>query len=368
MAIISRLVSRDWFKFFAASSLVLLLLLSVANLIAGFLRTNVTAHEVLINHLIELPGSLKLIFPIGCLFATIFSVNKLQGRNELAAIFSIGYPRYRFVLDIVSAGAIVAIILFFVTSFLQPYIKSKRHILIEDSETKFRNLKGQGLRTSTIGSGKIWYKSGNYFFAFSAYDRFSNSITDASLYFFDQNYQITKRIIANRIVYKSENTWTAQQTTTLENLNGGGFPVVTQNSNIDIQLNETDADFKEIEADITTLNIIALFGYIKRLTNSGINVSEYLIMLLDNISSSLVCIVFSLIAIFPIFNPNRRGSSVAKSVIAAFAFTLLYWLINSYMLELGRSSKLNAYLATFMVPILFSGLIGYIFFKHRRLR
>ncbi|CAN0327204.1 unnamed protein product, partial [Chrysoparadoxa australica] len=132
-------------------------------------------------------------------------------------------------------------------------------------------------------------------------------------------------------------------------------------------ISEQPGDFKEIESDITTLNTPDLYRYIKTLQDGGINVNEYLVMFYEKFSPSVVCIIFSLIAAIGGFTPNRRGSSFGKNIFFVFVFVILYWLINSYFLELGKSSKIDPFLATFGVPFIFALFLAQQFFRHRKL-
>ena len=364
---IRKLIISEWFKFFFAALLVLLLILSVANLISGFLRSNVTPQEVLFNHLLELPANLKLIVPVSCLVASLFSINKLKNRNELTAIFAGGYSRKRFIRDIVSAAATVALVQLLISSYIEPFAKANRHMLIKDGEAKFRNLKSKGLRASTIGSGKIWYKAENYFFSFSAFDRYSDTMSGVTAYFFDREHKLSQLITGEKVKFIKDK-WIIDNGNALFNLNNDLFPKENDLTNAILPIKETPDDFKQIEADITTLNIIKLGMYIRKLSAGGININEYLVMFLEKFSTPIICIIFSMVASISMFNPNRRNSSFGKSLGLIFVFTLLYWLVNSYFIEMGKSSKINPYLAVFSVPLLFSLFLTGFFFLHKRLR
>ena len=164
MSLIRVLIQRTWLQNFALTGITLYLLLTVGNFLSGLLRTNVNFGEVFFNHLLETPGHLKMILPLSCLMASLLCLEKLKASNELTAILASGHGHKKIVSAILQAAALVAIAQFLILSYLAPFIKSKRHSLIQNPEAKFRNLKGRGLRASTIGSGQIWYKNDSYFF------------------------------------------------------------------------------------------------------------------------------------------------------------------------------------------------------------
>lgn len=366
---LKKLILKEWFRFFISSVAVLFLLLTVANLISGFLRGNVTPTEVLFNYLIEIPGFLLKIFPVSCLTASLFSINKLKNRNELTAIFASGFSSKKYFITLIQASAVVAVLQLFIGGFVQPMTRSYRDTLITNSDNKFRNLKAKGLRTSTIGSGKIWFKSGNYFFSFSSFDKKKDTLNNVTLYFFNEEFKLSKKIKTPSLVYKSETDWVAHDAVVFESTDlGKTFPIMSQKEKLTINLRENLLDFKKIESDITTLGLVNLYLYISRLSDSGINTNEYLIMFLDKISSSLICIILSLVAAVAIYSPNRRTSSFGKNLALVFLLTLIYWLTYDYALELGRSSKLNPYVACFILPFLFTLYLVYQFNANRKLK
>ncbi|WP_417336987.1 LptF/LptG family permease [Halobacteriovorax marinus] len=366
MGILRKLILKEWFKFFAGSVIALFLLVSVANLISGFLRGNVTATEVMINHFIEIPGYLNKIFPVSCLMASLFSINKLKTRSELTAIFAAGYSRKNYIIDLIFASLIVTIVQFMMTSYISPFFKSQRENLISESTHKFSNLKSQGLRSSTIGSGKMWYRSDDYFIAFTNYNQIKKELYNVTLYKLSADSYL-EEIQAMQKVYWEKGIWIGKNVIKLDGLNLKSFPKAEENKENIINLYETPEELRQIEADITILNIVKLWKYIEQLKTSGININEYMVLFYDKFANSIICIIFAILASVSVFNPNRRSSSFGKNIAAVFFFTILYWLVYSYLIELGNNSKVPPIAATFTVPIAFTIILIVIFSRNRKL-
>lgn len=368
MSVIRNLVLREWFKYFVGAVILLLMLVSVANLISGLLRENVTAKEVFLNYLIELPSTLMQIFPVSSLVASLFSINKLKNRNELTAIFASGFSRRSYIITICEGALIVALIQFSLGAFIQPTFRQWRTKIMAESVSKFGNLKSQGLKASTIGSGRIWFKTDKYFFSFSAYEKESKTLSEVSIYQYDDNYKLARKIEAKRAQHLQDKEWKFFSGREFSNLGNENFPTVKPFMEMQNTINESPTDFKQIEADITILDIRALYNYIDKLTQAGINTNSYQVMFYERISSPIVCIIFALLATTLVFNPNRRSSTFGKNLIFVFVFVLFYWLVNAYVLALGQSSRISAAFACFSVPVLFTLYLAYYFYKHRRLR
>ena len=366
MNVIRRLILREWFRFFIGAVVSLFLLITVANLISGFLRGNVTALEVITNHLLEIPDYLNKIFPVSCLMASLFSINKLKNRSELTAIFAAGYSRKSLIADLAYASLFVTLIQFSITSFIGPFVKSHRDILIEGSSHKFRNLRSQGLKSSTIGSGKMWYKSNDYFISFANYSHSTKELLDASIYRISVDGRL-EEVEQIKTIRWDKDLWIGEKVIKLDKLNEQSFAKKEIFSGIPVNIDETPEDLRQIEADITILNIVNLWKYIRQLQTSGINISEYLVIFYDKFSNSIICIIFTILASVSIFNPNRRSSSFGKNIALVFFFTILYWLVYSYLIELGNNSKIPPFAATFSVPLAFSIILIIIFSRNRKL-
>jgi lipopolysaccharide export system permease protein len=115
------------------------------------------------------------------------------------------------------------------------------------------------------------------------------------------------------------------------------------------------------------LTFFKLRQFINRLSKTGINISEYQIILLNKVFLSLVCLVFALIPLSTIFNPNRRSSSFGKNVVLTMFVTILFWVLYSSAIALGNSGQLPPLVATSSVPLLFFSFVAWTFQKNRKL-
>ena len=367
MPIFKKFILNYWIKSFFTSLIVLLLLLSIGNLLSDLLRGNLSNSEVLLNFIIELPKFLTQIIPISCLVASLFSSNRLKESNELTAIFASGFSRMNYLFIIFQASFVISIFQFIISAYINPTVQSKKFDLLKESTSKFKNLNKQGLSSSTINSGRIWYRSKDYFFSFSKYNRILKELDNVSIYKFNQEKKIESIIHSKKLIYTGgENKWLAQNNLIYTNLSNSKFPI-SKSEDIKIELNEKIKDFKQIDADITTLTFFKLYAYITQLRKNGLSVGEYLVIFFKHLSEGLICIIFCLFGAVSIFNSNRRGSSFGKNASFIFIFTILYWLTQAYVIELGKNLKLDPFVACFIIPFFFTALTSFIFYKNRRL-
>jgi lipopolysaccharide export system permease protein len=367
MNILRRIILKEWFKFFFYSLITLFMLISIASLVAGLLRSNVSTKDVLINFLLDIPLNLERIFPISCLIASLFSVNKLKSTNELTAIFSTGFSQNSYALTIFFCASFVASFQFLLTGYLKPYLYSRKEIFKVDRQDHL-NSKTRGLSTSSLATGKIWFKSGNYFLAFESYEKATSTLKNISLFYYDGTAKVERAILADTLTYQKGNSWLLKDGISFNTLNTqADFPESKPFTKMFTYLEEVPADFMQIESDITTLNFADLYSYIDRLNNSGLDTSSFKMTFYEKISGSLISIIFALFALYPIFNPSRRQSSFGKNAFFVFVLSIGYWFVNSYFAELGQNAKLIPILASFLIPLFFALYTSFFFHKNQRL-
>jgi lipopolysaccharide export system permease protein len=370
MSIIKKLVLKEWLRFFFGSVFVLLMVLTLGHILNALLRDAGEFFSIFKNLPLEIPAFLIKIFPVSCLIASLFSINKLKNRNELTAIFASGFSRRRFVFGIGTIGALVGISLFFINAYVVPYTTHKLDLIknSKNREAEGSIAKKSNVSINALNSGRIWFKGQEYFFSYSSFELKTNSLNHLTIYSYDKNFKFTEQITAAFAQYQKDDMWQLHKVLHFTNLDNKTFPSVVYLDRLPLKIKETLSDFTQINSDIKTMNIWKLYDYIGVLKANGINYSEYFVSFLDKFASGFTCLVLSILASIALFNPNRRNSSFGKNVTFVLSFTFFYWFIYSYFLTLGQSSSIPAVVATFGVPSIFAIYLAVYFIYHRKLR
>ncbi len=360
--ILSSLIVKQWFKSLIGAIVVLFLLITTADLINGFLQGK-DASRVLLEYSLKMPDLMGKMFPICCLVASLFSFNALKAHSELIAILAAGYS-YKKIYMLVGTCALSVVGLQFLNlGFIEPYANKVKRQEIQKSKRS----EGKYLTRSSIEGGKFWYKSQNYFASFSYFDRSTKSLADLEVYFFSENHLSQKILKSQKATYTGEGKWDLKNVTELSALNSYTFPLQSAKPSLTLELREVPEDFGEFEADLTTLNFFKLSDFVSRLAKTGINISEYQIILLNKVFLSFVCLVFALMPLSTIFNPNRRSSSFGKNVVQTLLITIGFWVLYSGAIAFGNSGNVPPVVATGIVPILFICFVIWTFLKNRKL-
>lgn len=362
MLILSKLIVKEWFKSLVGAVTVLFLLISTADLINGFLQGKEPA-RVLLEYSLKMPDLMGKMFPICCLVATLFSLNKLKGHAELISILAAGYS-YRKIYFLIGFCALTVVgIQFLNLGFIEPFANKVKRQEIQKS----RKSEGKYLTRSSIEGGRFWYKTPSYFASFAYFDRRTSSLRDLEIYFFNDSYNSEKIIKASSAYFVSEGRWSLKDVTELTSLDTPTFPMQNMSTERILKLGEEPEDFGEFEADLTTLNFFKLRQFIKRLSKTGINIAEYEILLLNKLFLSFVCLVFALVPVSTIFNPNRRSDSFGKNVVLTLLVTVAFWVLYSGALAFGNSGAVNPWVAAGIIPFLFFVFVLWTYWKNRKL-
>src|SRR5690606_28285824 len=95
MYLLSKVVAKEWVKSLFGALIILFILLTVGDIVNGFLR-NYDAKRVFIEYALKMPGLMGKVIPISALLATLFCINRLKGNSELIAILAAGFSIKRF--------------------------------------------------------------------------------------------------------------------------------------------------------------------------------------------------------------------------------------------------------------------------------
>lgn len=363
MYLLSRIIVKEWFKSLFGALTVLFLLISIGDIINGFLQ-NYEMRRIFFEYVLKLPDLFGKMLPISCLLATLFSINKLKSHSELMGILAGGFS----VKNIYSIILVCAFTLSALQFINQAYLLPHANFVKRSEFEKSRKNESRYLARSKIGKeGLIWYKSNNYFTSFKAFDSKNNTLKDVTIYFLSDDKKILSIYKSNKAKFVSKGRWKLFNLHILKDLNNKQFPISSTENDLIIDLDESPEDFGQFESDITTLDFFSLGSFIERLKSTDINSSEYEVMYFEKISLVIICIIFALFPIAAIFNPNKRSGGFGKDVVFTLVFTIGFFGIQSLGISLGTSSKLPASLATLGFPLLFAIYILSIYLKKRSL-
>ena len=363
MYLLSKIIAIEWFKYLFGSITVLFLLVTVGDIVNGFMR-NYSANRVILEYFLKMPNLMGKMLPISALLASLFAFNKLKSHAELIAILAGGFDAKKIYSLIGMCAVTVGLLQFINLGFLLPMAnKIKR----KEFEKSRRNESKYLARSKIGGSGLLWYKSDNYFTSFTAYDTQAKQLKNVTVYFQNPNGRLERVVKAETARFLSPGLWSFDTAQVLNFLDGRSFPGTQITSTVQLELKEEPSDFNQFESDITTLNFFDLSGFINRLRKTGINSAEYQVMLFEKVSLSFICLLFALFPVSTIFTPNRRASGFGKSIVVTLVFSVVFWLTYSSVISFGASGRIDPITATMGIPVIFTLFIAWVYNKNKAL-
>lgn len=308
--------------------------------------------------LYQLPEVLVLLLPAACLMGTLIALSGFARRNELTAMFASGISLSRIAFVILSLVFMLCCLSFIVTDrVIPPLAKAKAHFYRTVIQKK------PDLQTD-IKQNKIWYRSKNMIYNIRSFDPRKNQIAGISIYTFDDEFNLLQQIEAKFAAYQ-EGRWILNDGLLTLFDDAHGPPLSKRFDSQVMALSESPEDFQEIEKEVETLRLKNLWKYIQRNREAGIDTHSYEATFWSKISMAFVPLIMALLGI-PFAVQHQRHASLARDVSLCFLIVVVYWLIFSTALSMGKSGWVRPFWAAWLPNLLFFGLGIFMILRGRR--
>lgn len=307
-------------------------------------------------YLAYLPIIFVLVAPIACLLSTLYTFGKLNRNNEIIAMRAAGLSIFQITKTVIIFGVIVSAIVFWVNDRFVPYSMSLTEKIKVQMES---GAKREKEKEREIITNLSMYGLKNRLFFVNKFSLATNTMERIIILEHDEKQNITKKIVANKGVYR-DGLWRFYQSVTYnfdENVQVRGEPQYSEEEIMDIS--ETPDDFLKQMLRPDFMNIAQLDDYIWRLSKSGATtaIRNLKVDLYQRFTSPLTSIMIILLGIPFSMIMKRRAtglSSVGLSIMVGF----LYYVLNAVSVALGKSGILMPALAVSLSHIvaLFSAL------------
>lgn len=348
MKTLDRYVAGAFIRSFLLSVLGLTLLYVFQSLLGDLLDQQYPPNQVLTYDLLNVPQIFVQMTPPAVLMSTVITLSGLSRTNELVACFSIGVGLKRLV-------ALILLMVFMISCFtlvmqdrILPPVYKKRTTYF------YREMKKKTDFYLDIKQDKIWYRSKNLIYNLRTFDAKTRTIHGMAVYTFDEKFNLLQVVDAQRAAYTPDG-WKLMDGTVTLFVKGDDFPVQSQFTEKELQINETPTDFQEIEKEVDGLRLKELYRYIGRTREAGADTKSYEVKFHSRISLSFIPVVMCILGV-PFSVRSRREGGVVKDLGLCLAITFFYWLFYSVGLSLGTNGALPPWLAAWLPSTIFAAL------------
>ncbi len=346
MRILDRYILKSVFALFfqcLLTFLFLYIIIDVFSHLDEILKQQVSLHILRQYYLAYLPIIFVQVAPIACLLSTLYTFGKLNRNNEIIAMRAAGLSIFQITKTVIIFGLIVSTFVFWVNDRFVPSSMSLTERIKTQMESGTKKAKE---KEREIITNLSMYGLKNRLFFVNKFSLATNTMENIIILEHDEKQNITKKIVANKGVYR-DGLWRFYQSVTYnfdENVQVKGEPQYLEEEIMDIS--ETPHDFLKQMLRPDFMNISQLDDYIWRLSKSGATtaIRNLKVDLYQRFAFPLTSIMIILLGIpFSVIMKRRATglSSVGLSIMVGF----LYYVLNAISIALGKTGMLMPALA-----------------------
>lgn len=210
---------------------------------------------------------------------------------------------------------------------------------------------------------RFWYRSEDIICNIELFEHASNTLHGITIYFFDQQLVLTRRLDAKRGKW-IDNKWHFYNLVVRSFNPDGSITVETAEEKI-VPLKETPDDFKVARREPEEMSFAELKDYINKIEKAGYQIPEYIPYLYAKLSFPFVSLIMPILAIPFALRIGKSGGmalGIGMSVIIGF----IYFVFFNFSLSLGSGGLLHPLFSAWVANILFGSLGIYLILKVRQ--
>ncbi|MCB0343722.1 MAG: LPS export ABC transporter permease LptG [Bdellovibrionales bacterium] len=317
-----------------------------------FFKRDATVFEALSYSLYKIPFIIHTMTPVAVLVSTLISVGRLSQNSEITAMRACGISLFWLCRPLIAAGLLISGLMFLAGETVVPWATQRsEEIYIIDIKKK--------LEEGAFSRANFWFRAGNRFFDVGLYDSRAEKLYALTIYEFNENFVLNRRIDANEVDWKGEEIgWTMKSVVEVA-FDAAGSMSLAKYATLPLVIKEHPEDFYKLERKPETLNFGGLKQYIERLRGEGVVVTKYLVDLEAKIAFPFVNVIVVLIALPFALIPARSGS-LSRSFVAGVTIGFGYYFVHAFCMSLGSAELIPVIPSAWSANILLGCLGAYL--------
>lgn len=346
MKIIDRYLLKEYLRNFfliAVIFLFLFLLIDFFEKIRMFLSNHATVFQMLSYSFFKLPLAFSQLLPAVVLLSSLITFGNLSRHNEIIAMKANGIHIFRLASSTFIIAALISLAILILNEWVNPYAFAKsEHIRLVEVQKR--------PPLGSFNQGQIWYRGQKGIYNFRLFDARSNSLQGISIYYLDNNMNLSMRLDAKSGKWE-EGRWIFFDAL-ITRFNNDDFPIISRIKTQTADIPETPADFKLVQKDAEAMGYFELKRYIKRLQTEGYNTTQYSVDLYGKIAFPLVSIILGIIG-FSFSLRSERSGGIMAGIGAGLIIGFSYWIVFAFGISLGHAGTMPPIFAAWIANIVF---------------
>ncbi len=342
--------------FFSVGALSLIfILVDLLESLDDFLDHKVSTSVILTYYLSYLPNIFKLLFPVGMLMASLFSVGRLSGANEITAMRSGGQSLFRFMIPLLLLGAVLSVGQIYFNGWVVPQANAKKFAI---ERTIGRGTGGGSLSRLYFRDSPIRNVS------IAAYDAVARHARTVSIenYSSEEHPRLLSRIDAPLMQWDSTRAVWIMPTAVRREFRGDSI-IMTDLRNDVVPFSIRHDQIVSLQRNVEELTFTELRDYLATMKKGGKDTRRQEIEYFGQWAFPVANAIVVLIAV-PFASVRRRGG-VAVHIAAAMGISFAYIAFTKIVQSVGVSTDFDAVLVAWSANALFL-LVGIVILLRTR--
>ena len=356
MRILDRYILKSVLSIFLSCIFIFLFLYVIIDILShleDILKQQVNLSVLIQYYLSYLPIMFVQVAPFACLLSTLYTFGKLNHNNEIIAMRSSGLSIFQITKTVIIFGLLVSLFILWAGDRIVPQsLAITQKIKAQMEEGKKNEKKPEAIDNLTM------YGLKNRLFFINKFYLATNTMEGITILEHDEHQNITKKIVANKGIYK-DGLWRFYRCITYNFDQNGQILQEPEYFEEEIMvIPETPQDFINQRQRPDFMTIAQLDDYIWKLSRSGAStvIRNLKLDIYQRFTSPFTSMVIILLGIpFSLMMRKRATglSSIGFSIIVGF----LYYILDAISIAFGRGGILTPILAaslSHIVVLLFS--------------
>ncbi|MFC1528605.1 LptF/LptG family permease [Candidatus Latescibacterota bacterium] len=336
----------------------------------GFIDNKMKSGLIFLYYIFYLPYIVVLTLPVSMLLATMFSLGRLGGDNEIIALKGSGISLYRILLPLYVFSFLMGFVVMFFSESIVPRTNLYREdIIMQENEYQFRFSRNREMDRNMV---YLSNDDGRIIFArsYSSTNKIARDVfiikqiqqsKDGSTAGDEMRESLLSRIDARYMIF-SNGIWTLHNAVVrtftnkgeiLENFKTLPAPFIARKP----------SDFAHIDLKPDEMNYFQLSNYIEEVNNKGGDASDRLVDLYLKISFPFVSFVIVFFGAPMAAGSTKRGKTASFGIALVISF--IYYSIVHACQVFGRNNALEPFIAAWFPNCLFF-CVGLLMLAHAR--
>ncbi|MBN2126292.1 MAG: LPS export ABC transporter permease LptG [Deltaproteobacteria bacterium] len=348
MSIFARYMCKEFFKLLMICLLIFICIYFFSILfgrIDNFLEAGVSNRLMLYYFVYNIPLIVFQMLPPAALIGVIVMFSLMKRNNEITAMKASGMSIFRIAQPVVGTSLVLVLASFLLAETVVPYTSSRgNRIWRTEVQKEDPNL--------FYGHNQIWYRGSDSILWIRHFDQDTRVLTDLTFYFFDDVFQLVKRIDGKSGTWKN-GLWEIRDGVLQERGEGEDFRT-RKFDVLRLDLPETPETFMREERDPEEMGYWHLRRLAEKVRSEGYDATRYFVDSSLKISFPFIILIMVLIGVPVALSVEKGGAPLAVSLGTGLCF--LYLLVLGFARALGYAGVLppglSAWLANFVFFLL----------------